>query len=100
MGIIRLEGTIAAAGTSTLYTVPALTSANTAGIRFNNTLANDITLSIYNSVSLGTTNIYTVSLSAGDTLTDNFVYVLTAGDQLKVTTTAVNTTYILTIQEY
>jgi hypothetical protein len=100
MGFIKVEGTIAVPGTATLYTTPILNSANTIGLRFNNTLANDVTLSIYNAVSLATTVIYTVSLSAGDILTDNYVYPLNTGDQIIVTTTAVNTNYILTIQEY
>jgi hypothetical protein len=100
MGFIKVEGTIAAASTVTLYTVPVATTSNTIGLRFNNSLANDITLSIYNAVSLATTDIYTVSLSAGDILTDNYVYPLNVGDEIIVTTTAANTNYILTIQEY
>jgi len=51
-------------------------------LRFNNPLAYSIQLYKYEALTLTTTLIYNLNLSAGDTLTDNLAYSLNAGDQI------------------
>jgi hypothetical protein len=64
-------------------------------MRFNNPAACEIRLTKYEAATSTTTTIYTLNLSAGDTLTDNLTYALNAGDQFIVTSNVVGTTYYI-----
>lgn len=62
-------------------------------MRFNNPLAYDLKLEKYDAASSTTVVIYDLSLAAGDTLTDNFLYALNPGDKLTATSNIAGTTY-------
>ena len=62
-------------------------------LRFNNPLAYSIQLYKYEALTLTTTLIYNLNLSAGDTLTDNLTYVLNNGDQLIAYSNILGTSY-------
>ena len=64
-------------------------------IRFNNPAAYGLKLEKFESETSITTVIYDLSLAAGDTVTDNFVYALNPGDQLIATSNIVGTTYYI-----
>lgn len=99
MPTITLQGTLPA-GTTNIYTVPTLGNATISSIRFNNSSANTLTFRKYQAATTTLTPIYSVTLSAGDTLSDSLVYVLAEGDYIQVTTTAANTNYIILLQTY
>lgn len=86
-GTLSTTGTIIYTGTSNSF----LSKIST--IRIHNPAAYVITLDIYNAATASTTNIYTVTLSAGDTLTDSFNYALGLGDQLIITSDIAGSTY-------
>jgi hypothetical protein len=44
-------------------------------------------------------DIYSISLSLGDTVTDDMVYILHPGDQITATSTDANTTFIISGEE-
>jgi hypothetical protein len=62
-------------------------------MRFNNPAAYDLKLEKYESSTSTTTTIYDLSLSAGDTLTDNLTYALNPGDTITVFSNIAGTTY-------
>ena len=62
-------------------------------MRFNNPAAYEIRLTKYEAATSTTTTIYTLNLSAGDTLTDNLSYALNPGDELIATSNITGTTY-------
>lgn len=62
-------------------------------LRFNNPLAYTIQLYKYDAATTITTLIYNLSLSAGDTVTDNFTYALNPGDTVTAFSNIVGTTY-------
>jgi hypothetical protein len=64
-------------------------------IRVNNPVAYDFTLTRYNAATATTVQLYDLTLSAGDTLTDNLIYALEAGDELIAYSNVVGTTYCL-----
>lgn len=99
MPTITLQGTLPA-GTTNIYTVPALSNATITSIRFNNSSANTLTFRKYQAATSLLTPIYSVTLSAGDTLSDSLVYVLAQDDYIQVTTTVANTNYIILLQTY
>lgn len=90
------QGTLSTTGTI-LYTggpgVPLLTKVNV--MRFNNASAYTLTLQKYEASTSSTITLYSLTLSAGDTVTDNLVYALEPGDQLIATSSIVGTTYYL-----
>lgn len=62
-------------------------------MRFNNPLAYTLRLERYDDATATTEIIYDLSLSAGDTVTDNLLYALAKNDQLIVYTNIPGTTY-------
>ena len=62
-------------------------------IRFNNPLAYNVQLYKYEALTLTTTLIYNLNLSAGDTFTDNLIYILNNGDQLIAYSNILGTSY-------
>ena len=66
------------------------------GMRFNNPAAYTIQLYKYQAETASTVLIYNLSLSAGDTVTDNLVYALNKGDQIIAYSNIVGTTYYAT----
>jgi hypothetical protein len=64
-------------------------------MRFNNSAAYDLKLEKYEASTSTTTTIYDLTLSAGDTVTDNLSYALNPGDQLIATSNIVGTTYYI-----
>jgi len=94
MAEFSIQGTLSITGT-VLYTGAtggALLSKIT-NLRFNNPIAYTVQLYKYEASTSTTTLIYNLSLSAGDTVTDNFTYALNPGDQLKAYSNIVGTTY-------
>lgn len=89
-----LEGVITVGG-STIFTVPLNKSYQSAMIRVNNPAAYNFTLSKYTASTATTYTIYTLALSAGDTVTDTFVYLFGPGDQLILDSSIAGTTYII-----
>lgn len=94
MSEISKQGSVSTSGTI-LYTGSSggvlLTKVST--LRFNNPAAYNLVLEKYESATATTSVIYDLSLSAGDTLTDNFTYALNPGDQLIATASITGTTY-------
>lgn len=70
---------------------PLLTKITT--LRFYNSLAYTLTLERYNALTATSEIIYRLSLSAGDTVTDNLLYALNTGDKLVVYSDIPGTTY-------
>jgi hypothetical protein len=64
-------------------------------MRFNNPAAYDLKLEKYESSTNTTTTIYDLTLSAGDTVTDNFSYALNPGDKLVARSNIIGTTYYI-----
>ena len=94
MGEFSKQGTLAITGT-VLYTGdsggPLLTKLT--NLRFNNPLAYTLTLKKYNASTTTTITLYSLTLSAGDTVTDNLTYALEPGDQLIAESNIAGTTY-------
>jgi len=86
-GVLSITGTTIFTGTSDIGYSRVL------NIRIHNPAAYVITVDRYEASTATTTNIYSVSLSAGDILTDNFGYALGIGDQLIITSDIVGSTY-------
>ena len=90
------QGSVSTSGT-VLYTGSSggalLTKVST--LRFNNPAAYNLVLEKYESATATTSVIYDLSLSAGDTVTDNLLYALNPGDQLIATSNIAGTTYYL-----
>ena len=91
---ISIQGELSITGTVLLTGGPSiLVLDKLIGIRFNNPLAYSVQLYKYEALTLTTTLIYNLNLSAGDTLTDNLVYVLNNGDQLIAYSNILGTSY-------
>lgn len=91
------QGTLIA-GSTILYTCPVGKSARVY-LKFNNPLANTITLSKYDAVLMITTDIYTFNLSAGDFMADNNAYLLNPNDYLTLNCSAAGTNYLIYLIE-
>lgn len=87
-----LQGELSIAGT-TFFIVPPNCIYKIFNIRFNNPAAYTLTLAKYDGYNL--INIYTLNLSAGDTITDNFVYYLEPNQYIVATSSVPGTSYIL-----
>jgi hypothetical protein len=88
------QGELSITGTVLLTGGPAIGILNKLlNIRFNNPLAYSIQLYKYEALSTTTTLIYDLTLSAGDTLTDNLMYALNNGDQLIAYSNILGTSY-------
>ena len=86
-GELSVTGTTIITGSSDEFCTRVL------NIRINNPAAYSITVERYEAATATTVTLYTVSLSAGDTLTDNLGYALRLGDQLIITSSIAGSTY-------
>lgn len=99
MALISNEGTVSLTGT-VLYECRNQNVCSINYVRFSNAVTNyDILLQKYVSSTSTTVDIYSLSLTHGDTITDDMVYILHKGDQLIATTTDANTTFIISGEE-
>lgn len=87
-GDVSVTGTVLYTGTLNASLLTKILS-----MRFNNPAAYNLKLEKYEAATSTTTTIYDLTLSAGDTVTDNLSYALNPGDQLIVTSSIVGTTY-------
>lgn len=87
-GELSITGTVLITGGPSIIVLDKLIS-----IRFNNPLAYNVQLYKYEALTLTTTLIYNLNLSAGDTFTDNLIYVLDNGDQLIAYSNILGTSY-------
>ena len=87
-GELSITGTVLMTGGPPIVVLDKLI-----GIRFNNPLAYNVQLYKYEALTLTTTLIYNLNLSAGDTLTDNLIYVLNNGDQIIAYSNILGTSY-------
>lgn len=78
-----------------LYIVPANFAADLLSLRFNNSRAYTLTVSKYTEATKNSVVLYTLNLSAGDTVTDNFPYYLDEGDYLTATSNISGTHYTI-----
>jgi hypothetical protein len=91
IGKFSNQGTLLTTGTI-IHTAPDNNVSEIRLLRFNNPLAYTLTLTKYTSGS--PTQVYSINLSAGDTVTDSFQYFLSEGDYIKATSNIVGTTFI------
>jgi hypothetical protein len=93
------QGDILPAGTI-IHTCPLNNITEITYMRFNNSVNNYI-IDVYKyDSSISTTiNLYSKSLTLGDTITDSMLYVLNPGDYIYVECSVSDTTYIITGQD-
>jgi len=89
-----LQGQLSTTGTR-FFSVPEKNISKVTSIRFNNPAAYNLTLAKYDTRTKTLVNIYNLSLSAGDTVTDSYVYFLEANEYLVATSSVPGTTFIL-----
>ena len=89
-GDVSVTGTVLFTGTSGGVSLSKILT-----MRFNNPAAYDLKLEKYEASTSTTTTIYDLTLSAGDTVTDNLSYALNPGDELIATSNIVGTTYYI-----
>ena len=95
MAEFSIQGTLSTTGTvlATGVKPSGVLLTKVFNLRFNNALAYTIQLYKYEAATATTTLLYNLSLSAGDTVTDNLIYALNSGDQLKAYSNITGTTY-------
>lgn len=93
IGKFTSQGTLSTSGTI-IHTAPDNNVSELRYMRFNNSLAYTLTVSKYTLSTTTTTQVYSVNLSAGDTITDSFPYFLNEGDYITVTSSISGTTFI------
>lgn len=98
-GPTQIEGVLSS-GSNILFTSPAKYITTITLLRFNNASAYDITLQMYDANLATTTDIYTYTLSAGDTITDITTYQLYPGDQVIADLSAGSTNYMMSYISY
>ena len=89
-GELSITGTVLMTGGPPIVVLDKLI-----GIRFNNPLAYSVQLYKYEALTLTTTLLYNLNLSAGDTFTDNLIYILNNGDQLIAYSNILGTSYYI-----
>lgn len=87
------QGDLATTGTVLFTGNSGVPLARIVSMRFNNSAAYDLKLEKFEFTTNTTTTIYDLTLSAGDTVTDNFTYALNPGDELIATSNIGGTTY-------
>lgn len=100
MSYLSSQGTLPAGTPTTVYTCPAGREGIVQSIRVTNPGAFVFTVSKHVYATGITLPLYTVSLSAGDILTDNNFIAMRAGDYIELTSNIANTNYIAFITEY
>jgi hypothetical protein len=99
MALISNEGTVGLTSTI-LYECRSQNVCAINYIRFSNSVTNyDVLVQKYVASTASTVDIYTISLTHGDTVTDDMVYILYAGDQILATSTDANKTFIISGEE-
>jgi len=93
------QGTLPATTPTVVYTCPSGKTALIQSVRVNNPAAYVFTLNKHD-YGDGTTQIYQLTLSAGDTVTDQNPMVLRPNDYLELVSSVVGTNYVLSIIEY
>ena len=88
------QGTLSTSGTI-LHTAPENNISELYSMRFNNSIAYTLTVSKYTLATSSTTQVYSINLSAGDTVTDTFKYHLDEGDYITATSSVAGTTFII-----
>lgn len=91
-----LQGSLGA-GSTTMFTVPAGSFYSINTLRINNPAAYDFTLTKYKASTASTVDIYSLSLAAGDIITDTYLYMFDPGDQLILTSSVAGTNYYITL---
>jgi hypothetical protein len=86
------QGDLSITGT-TLFTGTGSGLSKVILLRFNNPAAYDLKLEKFEFTTSSTIVVYDLSLSAGDTVTDGFLYALNPGDELIATSNIAGTTY-------
>lgn len=94
-GDLSLTGTVLYTGTS-----GGVLFSRVINMRFNNPVAYDLKLEKYEASTSTTIVIYDLSLSAGDTVTDDLLYLLNPGDELIASSNVAGTTYYLYGMDY
>jgi hypothetical protein len=92
---VQSQGTLSI-GSNTLLTAPAGYRC-TISLRFNNPSAYDIELVMNRANPVSSLTVYSLTLSAGDTLEDDG-YVLEPGDSLDIVTTTGGTNYFINVR--
>lgn len=99
MALISNEGNVGLTST-VLYECRSQNVCAINYIRFSNSASNyDVVLQKYVASSATTVDIYTLTLTHGDTVTDDMVYILYNGDKILATTTNASTTFIISGEE-
>ena len=86
-----LSGTADPTGTIIFTGTPG--GANIYSLRFNNSVAYDITVSRFDELTGTSIDLYTLNLAAGDTVTDSYTYILKENDYIQVTSSIAGTIY-------
>jgi hypothetical protein len=87
------QGTLS--GTTAVHTAPDNNRSEVNSLRFTNAAAFVLTLQKYTSATAATTVIYSLTLSAGDILTDDNSYHLDQNDRLEAISSVAGTTFIV-----
>ena len=87
------QGELSITGTVLITGISIVNLDKLFSIRLNNPLAYSIQLYKYEALTLTTTLLYDLNLSAGDILTDNFMYALNNGDQIIAYSNILGTSY-------
>jgi hypothetical protein len=90
-----VQGVISTSGTKVL-TAPSNSGVKLLVFTVRNSVAYTFTLTKYNKTANLSTVIYSLNLSAGDTVIDERTYVLNPGDYIQFTSSVPGTTYELT----
>lgn len=96
---INLLGEVSTTGTI-FFVTPVNTISKVVSMRFNNPAAYTLTIKKHNVTSGVTITVYSLTLSAGDTITDTFSYTLNSGEYLSATSNVPGTSYLLIGVEY
>ena len=94
-----IQGTLGA-GSTVVYTCPPEKTTKVVSIKFNNAAGYVLSLTRYDAILASTVTVYSFTLSAGDSVIDNNLYFLKAGDYLTVTTSVGATDYLIYLVEY
>lgn len=89
------QGIVSVTGT-TFVVVPKKTISKIASMRFHNAAAYTLTLTKYSAKLATTITVYALTLSAGDTVTDNMIYLLEEGDYMTIASSIAGTSYLIT----
>jgi hypothetical protein len=98
MANLILQGQLVV-GSNIVYTAGDITLSQVLAIKYYNSAAYDVELKKYQSSTTSTITFYNLSLAAGDSVSDNFVYILQKNDYLEIISSVPGTDYYLNILE-